>query len=115
MGKKFKNGTVLGYDDKPVKMVRGEATNPIEMTLKEILWLVLNNSPMASQNDSIQGARLAQALDAATDFIEMEDGVYDWLVTVAEKVTPPLFKINGDRVYKHICEKFEPEEKVQEA
>lgn len=109
MSKKFKNGTVLGYDDKPVRIIRPGASEAAELTLKEILWLILNNGPVATQNDSIQGARLAQALDAATDFVEMEDGVYDWLVIVAEQITPTIFRVNGNKVYRHICEKFEEE------
>lgn len=107
MSKVFKNGAVPGYDGKPVKIVEPGKTEPSELKLTQILWLILNNAEIRTQQDSIQGKRLAEALDAAKGTIEMEDGVHDWLKPQAEKLTPILFRISGNDVYKHICEGYE--------
>lgn len=108
MGKKFKDTTVLDYKGESIKILKVQGTEPEELTLKQIFWLILNNAPLQTQNDSIQGQRLAEALDGAKDgTIEFEDGVHDWLKPVAEKITPQLFRVNGNLVYKHICEGFE--------
>ena len=108
MIKRFKDTTVPDYKGEPIKVFKPGNTEPQELTLKQIIWLILNNAPLQTQNDSIQGMRLAQALDDAKDgYIEFADGVHDWLKPIAEKVTPSLFRVNGNLVYQYICEGFE--------
>ena len=108
MVKRFKDTTIPDYKGTPIQIQIPGAPEPSDLTLKQILWAILNNAPLQTQNDSIQGMRLAQALDSAKDgVIEIEDGIHDWLKPVTEKVTPPLFRINASLVYKHICEGFE--------
>lgn len=108
MSKKFKDTTIPDYKGEPIKILKPNEPEPEELTMKQIFWLILNNAPLQTQNDSIQGMRLAQALDGSKDgFIEFEDGVHDWLKPIAEKATPLLFRVNGNLVYKHICEGFE--------
>ncbi len=119
MSKVFKNVVLKGYDEKPIQVAVQEKE---ELVVKEAkmdfaMRLILANAPMATQDDSIQGARLAQALDTAKDkkTVELEEGVHDWLKRVAEKVTPAIFRQNGNVVYKHICEGFEkPQEAADE-
>lgn len=106
--KRFKDTTIPDYKGEPIKILKPDNPEPEKLTVKQILWLILNNSPIQTQNDSIQGMRLARTLDSSKDgIIEMEDGVHDWLKTVAEKVTPQLFRVNGNLVYEHIKEGFE--------
>ena len=108
MSKKFKDTVVLDYKGEPIKILKPGDTEPVELTLKQIFWVLLNNAPLQTQNDSIQGMRLAQALDTSKDgVIEIEEGVHDWLKPITEKVTPQLFRVNGNLVYKYICEGFE--------
>ena len=115
MAKKFKDTTIPDYKGEPIKILKPGDTEPTDLTLKQVLWLILNNASLQTQNDAIQGMRLAQALDTSKDgVIEMEEGVHDWLKPVAEKVTPQLFRVNGNLVYKHICEGFEKLEQPKE-
>jgi len=108
MSKIFKDTTVLDYRGESIKILKPDSADPEELTLKQMLWLILNNSPLQTQQDSINGMRLAQALDSCKNgVIEFDDGVHDWLKPIAEKVTPQLFRVNGNLVYKHICEGFE--------
>lgn len=107
MSKKFKDATIPDYKGESIK-IQKPGEEPEALTLKQILWLILNNAPLQTQNDSIQGQRLAEALDGSKNgVIEFEDGVHDWIKPIAEKVTPALFRVNGNLVYKHICEGFE--------
>ena len=115
--KVFKNAVLTGYDGKPIKLPfrenEGDSLEFRDGRLDFVLRIILNNAPIAAQNDSIQGMRLAQALDEAKDkkAIVLEEGIHDWLKPIAEKLTPQLFRVNGNIVYKHISEGFE---KVQQ-
>jgi len=113
LSKKFKNEVVKGYNGTPIKIPVNEKETK-ELNLESALWIVLNNSPIKTMNDSIQGMRLAKALDEAKDkdIIEIEEGVHDWLKPLAEQVCPQLFRVNGSLVYDLIKEGFiKPEAK----
>lgn len=124
--KVFKNTVLTGYDGKPIKLpFRENEEDKLEFKeakLDFVLRIILNNAPISTQNDSIQGMRLAQALDEVKEkkakAIVLEDGVHDWLKPIAEKLTPQLFRVNGSIVYEHIKEGFEkvqqPAEKEKE-
>ena len=62
MAKVFKDTAILDYKGESIKILLPGKAEPEELTLKQILWMVLNNAPVQTQNDSIQGQRLAQAL-----------------------------------------------------
>jgi len=108
----FKNVNLKGYDGKDIQVAVNEEGSGVvvkEAKMDFALRLILANAPIQTQDDSIQGARLAQALDEAKGkkTVEIGEGVHDWLKRVAEKVTPVIFRQNGNEVYKHICEGFE--------
>ena len=105
--KTFSNAPVKGYNEEDIKVPMG--TEEPSTEFRHVLRFILNNAPIQTQRDSIDGLELAKAIDAAEgkDKIEIGEGVHEWLKTVAEKVTPPLFRINGNTVYKYICEGFE--------
>ena len=111
--KTFKNRSVLDYKGEPIPRQRLDDNQKIvdegEVSVINVMWTILNNAPLKTQDDSIQGARLAEALTKAkdTDVIELEEGVHDWLKPIAEKLTPQLFRINGNVIYKFILEGFE--------
>ncbi len=111
MSKVFKNIILNGYNGKPIKLQiredEGDVLESKEAKLDFILRIILNNAPLQTQQDSINGMRLAQSLDAAEETIELDDGVHDWLKPIAEKLTPTIFRVNGNIVYVHVCEGFE--------
>lgn len=112
MVKKFENKVINGYNGKPIRTQKavGESgqVGIVDCRLQEILWLLLNNAPLRTQNDSIQGMRLAQALDKAdgAEIIEIEEGVHDWLKPIAEQLTPSIFRVNGNLVYDLVKDGF---------
>lgn len=116
MSKVFKNCPIQGFGGENIKIPQQKkGSNEVEVVdakLTEILTIILNDAPLRTQDDSIQGFRLAEAIEAARDkkTIEIEDGVHDWLKPIAEQLTPMLFRINGNIVYKHICEGFDKPE-----
>jgi|TARA_Y100000310_G_scaffold342327_1_gene445087 hypothetical protein len=85
-----------------------------EANVKDILWTILHQAPFSSQNDSIEGRKLAVALDNANGVIKIEDSTFLWIKPIAEKVTPQLFKINGNVVYEYICNAKEPDREGKE-
>ena len=108
--KRFNNTTIPDYKGEPIKVVFPNEMEAKELTLKQILWMILNNAPIKTQQDCKQGALLATALDTCKDgveVIEMEEGTHDWLKPIAEQLTPALFRVNGHLVYEHIREGFE--------
>jgi len=108
--KVFKNTTIPNYKGEPIKLQFPNEPEAKELVLKQILWMILNNAPIKTQQDCKQGALMATALDACKDrveVIEIEEGTHDWLKPIAEELTPALFRVNGHLVYEHICEGFE--------
>lgn len=110
--KTFKNVVLKDYKGEPIKWTNRTDNGDIEtndLKLANILFMILNNAPLQTQNDSIQGVSLAKSLDAAKNGadIEIEDGVHNWLKPIAEKLTPQLFRVNGNIIYEHIKEGFE--------
>lgn len=108
----------------PVHQNASGVTDEWGDTPADIFKLILLNSPMKTQNDSIQGTRLYQAIkeaennwkayqedsakaaDAVEPVLNIEDGVYDWFCSIADQITPPLFRLNGNIVYKFIKDGF---------
>lgn len=107
--KRFKNTTITDERGKLVDVVMPDGVKAL--TVKEIFWLILNNAPYQSQQDSINGMKLATALDHADEYVIIaEEDVYEWLKSVSQRVTPPLFKLLGNTIYRHICNGYEKEE-----
>ena len=109
MAKRFSNKPILGYNGKdPIKIPMTQS-GEMSTEFRHVLLAVLNNSEFKTMDDSIQGNRLANAIDKAEgkDFIEIEEGVHDWLKRKAEQVCPVIFRVNGSIVYEHIKEGFE--------
>jgi hypothetical protein len=110
--KKFKNEVVNGYNNKPIVWnIDGKQQ---ELKLVNIMWIILNSFNMQTQKDSIEGAKVANVLDEVVkdekDIIELEDTTHYWFYQVAEKLTPSVFKINGNAVYLEIKDGWIKEE-----
>ena len=116
MGDKvFKNGPVPGWDDEPIMKPQSQEDmvakkEPEPASLFNIIWMIVNNAPVKTQQDSINAGRLGLSLrecGADGGEIRMDDDVHDWFKPIAKEVTPALFRLSGNQVYKHICEGFE--------
>ncbi len=108
--KTFKNVVLNGYNGKPINAVINAEGRTEDVTVEMALRIILNNAPLKTMNDSIQGMRLMLALDKAKEKGEdvvMEEGVHDWLKPIAEQLCPQIFRINGSLVYEHIRDGFE--------
>lgn len=118
--KRYKqNHGIMGNNGEVVKcgleVKEGQVTKWGETT-GDIFMAILGNCSLQTQNDSIQGGRCYQAIESAKgkEFIEIEEGTHDWLVPIAEKVTPPLFRINGNLVYLFVKDGFEKAQQPKE-
>ena len=108
--KVFNNIEVTGYNNKPVNVQINEKGDTRILTWVEAFQFILNNAPLKTQQDSINGMRLQLALDKAKENgnnIEIEEGVHDWLKPIAEQFTPLIFRVNGNIIYEHIKEGFD--------
>ena len=121
--KHFTNAGLLGYNGKDkikIPVTAPTATVPAVMSTetRHIFLAILNNSEFKTMDDSIQGNRLATAIDEAEgkDEIVIGEGVHDWLKKRAEQVCPAIFRVNGSIVYEFVKEGFtkphEPKEKT---
>ena len=116
MAKRFSNKPILGYNGKdPIKIPMSQS-GEMSTEFRHVLLAVLNNSEFKTMDDSIQGNRLANAIDKAEgkDFVEMEEGVHDWLKRKAEQVCPVIFRVNGNIIYEHIKEGYEKSHQPKE-
>lgn len=112
MSKIFKNQVILGYNGKPLSVVINEQGDKKDMPLEIALQAILNNAPLKTMQDSINGMRLQQALDKARagGDIVLEEGTHDWLKPIAESLCPQLFRINASLIFELIKEGFEKAE-----
>lgn len=110
----FSNASVKGYKGEDILTPMGDGKAPSTEFRHALRW-VLNNAPFQSQEDCEEGMKLAMAIDKAEGkrVVELEDSTHKWLVRVAKALTPPLFRLNGNIVYKYICEGFKKEEEVR--
>lgn len=112
----YSNGGLLGYNGKDKIKIPISQAGEMSTETRHIFLVVLNASELKVQDDSIQGKRLADAIDEAEgkDEIVIGEGVYDWLKRKLEvvdregyQVCPRLFRVNGEIVYEFIKEGFE--------
>ena len=113
--KVFKNEVVKSYNGKEIDVIDQDGSVKEKLTLGKVLRIILNNAPLKTQQDSINGVRLAQAIDKAEDegesTISIEEGIHDWIKPIAEDLTPKLFRLNGNTIYLIIKEGFVKENK----
>lgn len=109
MAKRFSNEALIGYNGKDTIKIPISQSGEMSTEFRHVLLAILNNSEFKTMDDSIQGNRLANAIDKAEgkDFVEMEEGVHDWLKRKAEQVCPVIFRVNGSVIYEFIKEGFE--------
>lgn len=111
---------LIGVDDEPiktpVKIAAATATAPAIVeewgeTTADIFLYIMNNVPFRTNDDAIQGGRLyiaiKEAKKAKAAYLEIEDGVHDWLKIIAKDSSAQLYRVNGDIVYRFVMEGFE--------
>lgn len=111
----YSNDGVLGYNGKDKIKIPIDQAGKMSTETRHIFLSILNASELKTQDDSIQGNRLATAIDEAEgkDEIVIGEGVYDWLKKKMDavnqqgyQVCPMLFRVNGEIVYEFIKEGF---------
>lgn len=110
----YSNKGVPGYNEERIKIPVSQAGGMSTET-RHVFLVILNTAEFRTMDDSIQGNRLASAIDEAEgkDFIEIGEGVYTWLKKKAEQVCPNLFRVNGEIVYEFVKEGFEKSHQSQ--
>lgn len=117
MAKHFSNKGVVGYNGKDKIKIPISQAGEMSTETRHVFLAIMNNAEFRTIDDSIQGNRLANAIDEAEgkDEIVLEEGVYDWMKKKAEQGCPVLFRVNGSIVYEFIKDGFkkphQPEEK----
>lgn len=117
MAKHFSNKGVVAYNGKDKIKIPMSQAGEMSTETRHIFLAIMNNAEFRTLDDSIQGNRIANAIDEAEgkDEIVLETGEYDWLKKKAEQVCPSLFRVNGSIVYEFVKEGFkkphEPAEK----
>lgn len=108
MAKHYSNKGIKGYNEKDLLKIPISQTGEMSTETRHVFLAILNNAEFKTMDDSIQGNRLANAIDKAEDQDEiiLEDGVYDWLKRKSEQVCPAIFRVNGSIVYEFIKEGF---------
>lgn len=105
--KVFKNVEIMSWTGEAIGITTDGKVQ--DAKLLDHLTLILIGAPFQTQEDSKEGRLLAEALKEAEgkDTISIEESTHTWLKAVAEKVTPAIYRTNGNIVYEHIKEGFE--------
>jgi len=113
---RYSNKGVRGYNGKDLIKIPITQAGEMSTETRHIFLAVLNSSELKTIDDSVQGNRLATAIDEAEgkDEIEIGEGVYDWLRKKLEavdregyQVCPRLFRVNGEIVNEFIKNGYE--------
>ncbi len=111
----YSNEGLVGYNGKDKIKIPISQAGQMSTETRHIFLAILNVLELKSIDDSIQGSRLADAIDEAEDKDEIVigEGVYDWLKKKMEavnregyQVCPLLFRVNGSIVNEFIKEGF---------
>lgn len=119
MAKHFSNDGIIGYNKKDKVKIPISQAGEMSTETRHVFIAIMNNAEFKTLDDSIQGNRLASAIDAAEgkDEIVIEDGVWDWLKRKSEQVCPIVFRVNGSIVHEFIKDGFnkphQPEAKAK--
>lgn len=106
--KHFSNKGIIGYNGKDKVKIPISQAGEMSTETRHVFLVILNNAEFKTIDDSIQGNRLANDIDAAEgkDEIVIEEGVHDWLKKKSEAVCPVLLRVNGSIVHEFIKEGF---------
>ena len=111
----YSNEGITGYNGKDKIKIPITQAGELSTETRHVFQAILNRISFKTNDDSVQGFRLANAIDEAEgkDTIEIGEGVYDWLKNkMAEadregyQVCPSIFRVNGGIVNDFIKDGF---------
>ena len=111
----YSNEGITSRNGKDLIKIPISLAGEISTETRHVFLAILNRVQFKVNNDSIQGNRLADAIDEAEgkDTIEIGEGVYDWLIEKLKdvdregyQVCPFIFRVNGSIVYEFIKDGF---------
>jgi len=122
---RYSNKGIKGYTGKDLLRIPVSASGEISTETRHVFQAIANSVVLKTNQDSIQCMRFQQAIDDSEDqgYIEVGEGVYDWLIKKLDEVNqqgfqilPVLFRHNGSVVHEFIKEGFEkahlPKDKI---
>ena len=118
--RKYSNKGIIGRGNEKIKIPLSQ-DGEVSTETRHVFLAILNNVQFRTSEDSIQGTRLADAIDEAKgkDIIEIGEGVHDWLTkrineTIKSQMFPEgyqicpfIFRVNGEKVSEFIKSGYE--------
>jgi len=111
----YQNKGVMSRNKKDLLKIPISLAGELSTETRHVFLAILNIVELKTMDDSIQGGRLADAIDEAEgkDEIVIGEGVYDWLKRKLEvvdregyQICPRIFRVNGSIVNEFIKEGF---------
>ena len=112
----YQNKGIMSRNKKDLIKIPISAAGEMSTETRYVFMAILNVVELKTMDDSIQGGRLADAIDEAEgkDEIVIGEGVYDWLKKKLEvvdregyQICPRIFRVNGSIVNEFIKEGFD--------
>ena len=109
----YQNKGIMSRNKKDLIKIPISAAGEMSTETRYVFMAILNAVELKTMDDSIQGGRLADAIDEAEgkDEIVIGEGVYDWLKKKLEvvdregyQICPRIFRVNGSIVNEFIKE-----------
>ena len=113
---RYSNKGIMSYNGKDLLRIPVSVSGEISTETRHVFMAIYNNLSIKTNDDQAQAYRFIKAFDEAEgkDFVEIGEGVYDWLKKKLEEpdregflVCPKLFRHNGGVVSEFIKEGFE--------
>ena len=111
----YSNKGIMSRNGKDLIKIPISQAGDLSTETRHVFLAILNVCELKVMDDSIQGGRLADAVDEAEgkDEFVIGEGVYDWLKKKLEvvdrdgyQICPRIFRVNGSVVYEFIKEGF---------
>ena len=112
----YQNKGIMGRNGKDlIKLPITQKTGELSTEVRHIFLVIMNEFSFRTLDDSIQGGRLADAIDEAEDkdTIVLGEGVYDWVIKKmvetnkeGNQILPYMFRVNGSVVHEFIKDGF---------
>ncbi len=112
----YQNKGIMSRNKKDLIRIPISQAGEMSTETRYVFLAILNVCELRTMDDSIQGGRLADAVDEAEgkDEIVIGEGVYDWLKNKLEavdregfQILPRIFRVNGSIVNDFIKDGYE--------
>ena len=118
----YQNKGIMSRNGKELIKIPISQAGEMSTETRYVFLSILNLVELKTMDDSIQGGRLADAIDEAEgkDEFVIGEGVYDWLKKKLEgvdregfQILPRIFRVNGSLVNEFIKDGFEKPHKPE--